>query len=86
LVKFLPCIDLYQGTVKPIVGNSLTKNQPDLKTNFISDQSSADFAKIYAKDGLKGGHLIMLGLGNKSAALRALKAFPNGLQVGDGIS
>ena len=86
MTKFRPCIDLHQGTVKQIVGTSLTRNRADLKTNFISDQSSADFAKIYAKDGLKGGHLIMLGLGNKSAALRALKAFPNGLQVGDGIS
>jgi phosphoribosylformimino-5-aminoimidazole carboxamide ribotide isomerase len=50
---------LYQGTVKPIVGNSLTKNLPDLKTNFMSDQSSADFPKIYAKDDLKGRHFVL---------------------------
>ena len=86
MTKFRPCIDLHQGKVKQIVGNSLTSNQADLKTNFISDQSATDFAKLYANDNLTGGHLIMLGSGNESAALGAVKAFPNGLQVGGGIS
>lgn len=86
MTKFRPCIDLHQGKVKQIVGNSLTVNQADLKTNFISDQSATDFAKLYAKDNLKGGHLIMLGTNNEVAALEALKAFPNGLQVGGGIA
>jgi hypothetical protein len=86
VTKFRPCIDLHQGKVKQIVGNSLTKNQADLKTNFISDQSAKDFAKLYANDNLTGGHLIMLGSGNESAALEAVKAFPNRLQVGGGIS
>ena len=86
MTKFRPCIDLHQGKVKQIVGNSLTRNQADLKTNFISDQSAKDFAKLYANDNLTGGHLIMLGSGNESAALEAVKAFPNGLQVGGGIS
>ncbi len=86
MTKFRPCIDLHQGKVKQIVGNSLTTNQADLKTNFISDRSAANFAELYAKDNLKGGHLIMLGAGNEEAALGALKVFPNGLQVGGGIS
>ena len=86
MTKFRPCIDLHQGTVKQIVGTSLTRNQADLKTNFISDQSAEDFAKLYAKDGLKGGHLIMLGPGSKEVALKAIQAYPKGLQVGGGIS
>ena len=86
MTKFRPCIDLHQGKVKQIVGGSLTKDRTELKTNFTSDRSAEEFAKLYAKDELSGGHLIMLGLGNKVAALKAIQAFPNGLQVGGGIS
>ena len=67
MTKFRPCIDLHQGKVKQIVGNSLTKDQDNLKTNFISDRSAAEFAKLYAKDELTGGHLIMLGPENLAA-------------------
>ena len=86
VTKFRPCIDLHQGKVKQIVGGSLTKDQTELKTNFTSDRSAAEFAKLYAKDELTGGHLIMLGPGNKVAALEAIQAYPQGLQVGGGIS
>ena len=86
MTKFRPCIDLHQGKVKQIVGNSLTKNQASLKTNFISNQSAADFARLYAKDGLTGGHLIMLGPENKEVACKAIRAYPQGLQVGGGIN
>lgn len=86
MTKFRPCIDLHQGRVKQIVGKSLTEDQTELKTNFVSDQSAADFAKLYAKDHLKGGHLIMLGPGNETVAIEAMQAFPKGLQVGGGIS
>ena len=86
MTKFRPCIDLHQGKVKQIVGGSLTKDQTELKTNFTSDRSAAEFAQLYAKDGLTGGHLIMLGPGNKVAALEATQAYPKGLQVGGGIS
>ena len=86
MTQFRPCIDLHQGKVKQIVGSSLTIDQTELKTNFISDRSAADFAKLYAKDELKGGHLIMLGLGNTAVALDAIHAYPKGLQVGGGIS
>lgn len=86
MTKFRPCIDLHQGKVKQIVGSSLTNDESELKTNFISDHSAADFAKLYAKDQLVGGHLIMLGPENKIAALEAIHSYPNGLQVGGGIS
>jgi phosphoribosylformimino-5-aminoimidazole carboxamide ribotide isomerase len=48
--------------------------------------SSADFARLYAKDGLIGGHVIMLGPGNEEAAEAALHAYPGGLQLGGGIN
>ena len=86
MTKFRPCIDLHQGVVKQIIGNSFTNSRADLKTNFISDKSAESYARLYSKDGLMGGHLIMLGSGNKDVAVEAVKAFPGGLQVGGGIS
>lgn len=82
---FRPCIDLHHGQVKQIVGSTLTDEGDQLKTNFISERSSAWFAELYRKDGLKGGHVIQLGPGNKEAAQSALQAYPNGLQIGGGI-
>lgn len=39
---------------------------------------------MYKRDGLVGGHVIMLGTSeaNTNAALEALQAYPGGLQVG----
>jgi len=84
--KFRPCIDLHNGKVKQIVGSSLSQNESELKTNFISPKPAEWYAKLYKKDGLKGGHIIMLGNGNEEAAARALKAYPNGMQIGGGIN
>lgn len=85
-MRFRPCIDLHDGRVKQIVGSTLRdQDEASLQTNFISDRSAADFARIYRADGLTGGHVIMLGPGNESEALSALAAFPGGLQVGGGM-
>ena len=81
---FRPCIDLHEGRVKQIVGGSL--DTAELRTNFVSEKSSAWFAELYKRDGLKGGHVIMLGPGNEEAALEALRAYPGGLQLGGGIN
>jgi phosphoribosylformimino-5-aminoimidazole carboxamide ribotide isomerase len=83
---FRPCIDLHEGKVKQIVGGSLTHDPQTLRTNFVSDQPSAWFARLFKSDGLRGGHVIMLGPGNEAAAREALGAFPGGLQVGGGIN
>jgi phosphoribosylformimino-5-aminoimidazole carboxamide ribotide isomerase len=83
---FRPCIDLHEGKVKQIVGGSLTHDPQTLRTNFVSDQSSGWFARLFKSDGLGGGHVIMLGPGNEAAAREALGAFPGGLQVGGGIN
>lgn len=86
-MKFRPCIDLHEGKVKQIVGSTLREQYPDaLHTNFIAEQPPSWFAELYQKDGLDGGHLIMLGPGNEDAALEALSAYPGGLQVGGGIT
>jgi len=82
---FRPCIDLHNGQVKQIVGGTLTDDGGGLKTNFVSERSSAWYAELYRKDGLKGGHVIQLGTGNEQAAREALAAYPGGLQIGGGI-
>jgi phosphoribosylformimino-5-aminoimidazole carboxamide ribotide isomerase len=82
---FRPCIDLHEGKVKQIVGGSLTGEPGDLKTNFVSERPSRWFAELYQRDGLRGGHIIMLGPGNASAAREAVATYPGGMQVGGGI-
>lgn len=86
-MKFRPCIDLHTGVVKQIIGSTLVDDAVP-KTNFESELSAADYAKMYQRDGLTGGHVIMLGSNeaNKTAALQALAAYPNGLQIGGGIT
>ena len=81
---FRPCIDLHEGRVKQIVGGSLDTGE--LRTNFVSEKSSASFAEMYKRDGLKGGHVIMLGPGNEEAAIEALRAYAGGLQLGGGVN
>lgn len=86
-MKFRPCIDLHQGNVVQIVGGSLQESdQSALTINFSSDRSAAEYARLYQKDGLSGGHVVSLGAGNQKAALQALEAFPGGLQYGGGVS
>ncbi len=82
---FRPCIDLHEGKVKQIVGGTLGQDGA-LRTNFVSDRPAAWFANLYKRDGLRGGHVIMLGPGNKAEARAALQAYPSGLQIGGGIS
>jgi phosphoribosylformimino-5-aminoimidazole carboxamide ribotide isomerase len=41
---------------------------------------------MYKRDGLSGGHVIMLGPGNEEAARDALEAFPGGFHIGGGIT
>jgi phosphoribosylformimino-5-aminoimidazole carboxamide ribotide isomerase len=86
MTQFRPCIDLHDGHVKQIVGGTLSDSGGGLVTNFISDKPASYFAEKYRKDNLTGGHVILLGSGNESAAQDALSAYPGGLQIGGGIS
>ena len=81
---FRPCIDLHEGKVKQIVGGTL--GDAGLRTNFVSEKPAAWFAELYRRDGLAGGHVIMLGSGNDAEARAALAAYPGGLQIGGGIN
>jgi phosphoribosylformimino-5-aminoimidazole carboxamide ribotide isomerase len=81
---FRPCIDLHEGKVKQIVGGTLGEAGP--RTNFVSEKPAAWFAGLYKRDGLAGGHVILLGPGNETEARSALAAFPGGLHVGGGVN
>ena len=91
-MQFRPCIDIHNGKVKQIVGGSL-RDEGDVATeNFVAEQDAAYFAKLYQKDGIKGGHIILLNAADspyyketKQQAKNALLAYPGGLQVGGGI-
>lgn len=83
---FRPCIDLHEGKVKQIVGGTLNAGPGRLQTNFVSDRPAAWYAELYQRDGLKGGHVIMLGPGNDTEARAALQAYPGGLQIGGGVN
>jgi len=83
---FRPCIDLHEGKVKQIVGGTLGGDPARLRTNFVSERSAAWYAELYKRDGLKGGHVIILGPGNESAAREALAAYPGGMHLGGGIT
>lgn len=85
MTLFRPCIDLHNGIVKQIVGESLAENADGLLTNFASEYPASHYADIYCADGLRGGHVIKLGPNNDRAAREALEAYPEGLQVGGGI-
>lgn len=90
-MEFRPCIDIHNGKVKQIVGGSL--NGTAAAENFVSEQDAAWYARFYQKYGIRGGHVILLnGVGTdgyeetKEQALAALRAYPDGLQVGGGIT
>ena len=82
---FRPCIDLHEGKVKQIVGGTMSDDPTRVRTNFVSEKSSVWYAELYRRDGLKGGHIVMLGPGNDEAARAALQVYPGGLQIGGGI-
>jgi phosphoribosylformimino-5-aminoimidazole carboxamide ribotide isomerase len=83
-MRFRPCIDLHGGVVKQIVGASLRDGEPP-RTNFEAKLGAGEYAAMFRRDGLGGGHVIQLGPGNEVAAREALAAFPGGLQIGGGI-
>jgi phosphoribosylformimino-5-aminoimidazole carboxamide ribotide isomerase len=83
---FRPCIDLHEGKVKQIVGGTLGSAPGRLQTNFVSARPAAWYAALYRRDGLRGGHVIMLGPGNDGEARAALEAYPGGLHLGGGVN
>ncbi len=92
-MQFRPCIDIHNGKVKQIVGSSLKDMGNQAMENFVSEQDAAFYANMYKADGISGGHIILLNAidseyyeHTKEQAVLALRAYPNGLQVGGGIT
>ncbi len=85
-MEFRPCIDLHDGKVKQIVGATLTDSDNSAAVNFESSLSPSYYSNLYKKDNLRGGHVIKLGPNNESAAREALGSWPNGMQIGGGIT
>ena len=94
-MEFRPCIDIHNGKVKQIVGSTISdlwKENGRPKENFVADKDAAYYANLYRQDGLKGGHIINLNKkgteeyeASKEEAIKALKAYPGGLQYGGGV-
>lgn len=92
-MQFRPCIDIHNGSVKQIVGSSLKDVGNEAKENFVAKQDAAFYANMYKERGVKGGHVILLNKegseffeATKQQAILALKAYPNGLQIGGGVT
>ena len=92
-MEYRPCIDIHNGKVKQIVGASLQDEGDQANENFVSKRDADFFADFYAKDGLKGGHVIMLNKSDspyyeatRQQALLALHTYPGGMQIGGGIT
>lgn len=92
-MEFRPCIDIHNGSVKQIVGGSLKDAGSEAEENFVSKQDASFYAGLYRENGIRGGHVIMLNpVGSqyyeatRAQALKALAAFPGGLQIGGGIT
>lgn len=92
-MEFRPCIDIHNGKVKQIVGGSLKDEANDAVENFVSGQDAAFYARLYKKEEIRGGHVILLNAkdseyyeATRQQALLALREYPGGLQVGGGIT
>ena len=91
-MRFRPCIDIHNGAVKQIVGSTLSDKDDSAVENFIAKKRAEWYADLFRRDGLTGGHVILLNAvtspyyeKTRAEALRALAAFPGGFGVGGGI-
>lgn len=92
-MEFRPCIDIHNGRVKQIVGSSLADRDDSAKENFVAKKDADYYAEYYRERGIKGGHIVLLNPvssdyfeATKAQALKALRRYPGGLQIGGGIN
>lgn len=92
-MEFRPCIDIHNGKVKQIVGQSLKDAGDFAQENFVAKQDAKFFAEFYRDQKIKGGHIILLNSidskfyeATRNQALAALEAYPGGMQIGGGIT
>ncbi|MDE6024686.1 MAG: phosphoribosylformimino-5-aminoimidazole carboxamide ribotide isomerase [Lachnospiraceae bacterium] len=92
-MRFRPCIDIHNGSVKQIVGGSLRDETDTARENYVSECNADFYADMYRRDNVRGGHIIILNPESSSfynadveQAKLALNAYPDGLQIGGGIN
>ncbi len=92
-MEFRPCIDIHNGKVKQIVGGTLSDQDDCAQENFVAAQDAAFYARLYQKDQIRGGHIILLNPqqsawyeADVAQASAALSAYPGGLQIGGGVT
>ena len=91
-MRFRPCIDIHNGSVKQIVGGSIEGTDKNIVENFVSEQDAAFYANMYKEMGITGGHIVILNDIHspyydltKEQALLALETYRGGMQVGGSI-
>ncbi len=92
-MKFRPCIDIHNGSVKQVVGSTIKDEGDKAKDNFVSDKGADYYAKLYKENNLKGGHIILLNSSDskyyeatRNQAYQALAEYEMGMQLGGGIN
>ena len=92
-MKFRPCVDIHNGQVKQIVGDSLRDEGDVAIDNFVSEHSAGYYAALFQRKNLTGGHIVLLNTvdspqyeATKRQALEALSVWPGGMQVGGGVT
>lgn len=92
-MEFRPCIDIHNGQVKQIVGSSLEDQGDQARENFVAAKGAEYYAQLYRESEIKGGHIILLNPvsspyyeATRAQAMRALAAYPGGLQIGGGVN
>lgn len=92
-MDFRPCIDIHNGKVKQLVGSTLKDEGDVARENFVAGKDADYYAEMYKRDGLDGGHIIILNSKDSeyykaslNQAYKALNAYPNGMQIGGGIT
>jgi phosphoribosylformimino-5-aminoimidazole carboxamide ribotide isomerase len=92
-MELRPCIDIHNGKVKQIIGSTLTDLHNQARENYVSVNDAAYYAQKYRSDNLRGGHIILLNpvtsthySATKNQALKALAAYPGGMQIGGGVT
>ncbi len=92
-MEYRPCIDIHNGKVKQIVGESLKDEGDYAQENFVSERGADFFANFFKEQNLPGGHVIMLNNPDspyyektREQAIKALETYPKGFMIGGGIT
>lgn len=92
-MRLRPCIDIHNGSVKQIIGSSLSDEKESAVENFKAIKGAPYYASLFKENNLKDGHVIILNSissgfyeSSKLEAINALRSYPKGFSVGGGIN